>query len=160
MTKSFKYDNKRIRTVEIDGGIWFYYKDVCDMLEISDVNKAIDTLCDNEKQGFFTGCEGIVDIINEAGLYKLIFDSNKPEAKGFERWVTRDVLSLIRRKRTAKVYFDPVQSARAVFEALGINKSTELAFALDKVYQNYTGQSALEILLNDPDKNTELKHNI
>ena len=36
-------------------------------------------------------------IINESGLYMVIFRSDKPEAKAFKRWVTHEVLPSIRR---------------------------------------------------------------
>lgn len=37
-------------------------------------------------------------IINESGVYSLIFSSELPDAKKFKRWVTHDVLPSIRRK--------------------------------------------------------------
>jgi prophage antirepressor-like protein len=36
-------------------------------------------------------------IVNESGLYNLIFRSNKPEAKAFRKWVTSEVLPSIRK---------------------------------------------------------------
>ena len=36
-------------------------------------------------------------VINESGLYALIFKSRKPEAKRFKRWVTHEVLPAIRK---------------------------------------------------------------
>lgn len=36
-------------------------------------------------------------IVSESGLYKLIMRSDKPEAKAFQDWVTRDVLPAIRK---------------------------------------------------------------
>lgn len=36
--------------------------------------------------------------VNESGLYSLIFRSNKPEAKAFKRWVTKEVLPTIRKQ--------------------------------------------------------------
>ncbi|MEE3047532.1 MAG: BRO family protein [Pseudomonadota bacterium] len=38
-----------------------------------------------------------VKIISESGLYKLIMRSDKPQAKKFQDWVTRDVLPAIRK---------------------------------------------------------------
>ena len=35
--------------------------------------------------------------ITESGLYALIFRSNKPDAKGFRKWVTSEVLPAIRK---------------------------------------------------------------
>lgn len=36
-------------------------------------------------------------VLNESGLYNLIFQSRKPEAKGFRKWVTKDVLPTLRK---------------------------------------------------------------
>ncbi len=37
-----------------------------------------------------------MNVVNEPGMYKLIFKSHKPEAKAFTRWVTHEVLPHIR----------------------------------------------------------------
>ena len=36
-------------------------------------------------------------IVRESGLYNLIFQSRKPEAKAFRKWVTSEVLPSIRK---------------------------------------------------------------
>ena len=41
--------------------------------------------------------QGAQIFISESGLYSLIMRSNKPEAKLFQRWVTKDVLPSIRK---------------------------------------------------------------
>jgi prophage antirepressor-like protein len=35
--------------------------------------------------------------VNEAGLYSIILRSDKPEAKQFKRWITHEVLPIIRK---------------------------------------------------------------
>lgn len=39
-----------------------------------------------------------MNVCNESGLYQLIFQSRKPAAKDFTRWVTSEVLPSIRKK--------------------------------------------------------------
>lgn len=39
-----------------------------------------------------------VNLISESGLYALIFKSNKPSAKQFRKWVTKEVIPSIRKK--------------------------------------------------------------
>lgn len=104
----FTYKEQQVRTTEIDGEIWFIAADVCGILELENVSKAVSALDDDEKMTI-TNSEGhsgqrggaqSYNIINEAGLYKLIFNSRKPEAKEFTRWVTHDVLPQIRRTGT------------------------------------------------------------
>lgn len=152
----FSYKEHEVRTVEIDGGTWWVAKDVCDILEIQNTTQAIQVLDEDERAMYYIGRQGEANIVSEAGLYKLIFNSRKAEAKEFTRWVTHEVLPAIRKTGSynAKIAFDPMQGARAVFEAAGI-KDNQLALAMDKVYRSYTGRSALEageIALNAPSK--------
>ena len=97
----FNYNEQhQIRTTVIDGEPWFVAKDVCDVLELSDVNKATSKLDDDEKlvrKFFVSGQNRDVITISESGLYALIFRSNKPEAKAFSRWVRHEVLPSIRK---------------------------------------------------------------
>ena len=155
----FSYKGKEVRTTEIDGDTCFVAKDIADVLEIRDAFNATRELDYDEKGTAKVSTPGGMQdmtVINEAGLYTLLMRSNKPEAKPFRRWVTHDVLPSIRKTGSynAKIAFDPMQGARAVFEAAGI-KDNQLALAMDKVYRSYTGRSALEageIALTAPSK--------
>jgi prophage antirepressor-like protein len=42
-------------------------------------------------------------VVNESGLYAMIFQSNKPEAQHFRRWVTHEVLPTIRKTKGAYI---------------------------------------------------------
>lgn len=86
-----------IRTVRKDGEPWFVAADVCRALELMNVTKAISRLEEDERSNFRLGRQGEVNVINEPGLYSLIFRSNKPEARAFKRWITHEVLPSIRR---------------------------------------------------------------
>jgi len=103
-----------IRTVTREGQPWFVGKDVCEVLGLGNVSMAIkghsktgnvgldvdeadimnhDTRSAN---GTIQGREVI--IVNESGLYALIFKSRKPEARAFRKWVTGTVLPSIRKR--------------------------------------------------------------
>ena len=95
----YTYKAQKVRTTEIEGEIWFVAADVCDILELSNPTEALRALDDDEKNTLRI-TEGIqgrgnpnMNVINEAGLYKLTFNSRKPEAKAFTRWVTHEVLT-------------------------------------------------------------------
>ena len=99
---SFNYEGKQVRSVKIDGEVWLVAKDVCEVLEIADHRSAVQALDDDEKRGWeiatpSNGGYSTVNVINEAGLYKLTFRSRKPKAKEFTRWVTHEVLPEIMR---------------------------------------------------------------
>jgi prophage antirepressor-like protein len=45
----FDYKNIKVRTVIIDGDVWFVAKDICDVLEISNSRDAVSNLSDKMK---------------------------------------------------------------------------------------------------------------
>lgn len=101
----FKYESEDkfddLTTVEINGEIWFVARDVFDLLEIKNSNDAISDLEEDEKLISslpISGQHRKVNLINESGLYTLIFKSKKPTAKAFRKWITKEVLPSIRKK--------------------------------------------------------------
>ena len=90
-----------IRIVNISGEPWFVGKDVADTLGYSDTDKAIRAHVDNEdkltSQIGGSGQNRTMTIINESGVYSLIFSSKLERAKEFKHWVTAEVLPSIRK---------------------------------------------------------------
>ena len=101
---TFEGDMK-VRTVDIKGVPWFVAKDVCDILGLGNPTEALRNFPENERNTL-SSAEGIhegpgnpnVNIVNEPGLYRLIFQSRKPEAEAFKTWVFTEVLPAIRKK--------------------------------------------------------------
>lgn len=97
----FEFETQPVRILdEQDGETWFVAADICRVLEVADVKGAYSRLEDDEKGTRTMGTPGgpqQVVMINEAGLYSLIFTSRKPQAKRFKRWVTHDVLPSLRK---------------------------------------------------------------
>ena len=90
-----------IRVQVINKELWFVAKDVCRVLGVANHKDAVSRLDDDERHGV-----GITDpigrnqkviAINESGLYHLIFQSRKPEAKKFRRWVTGELIPTLRK---------------------------------------------------------------
>lgn len=94
----FRYEGKQVRTVEKDGETWWVLKDVCEVLQIKNPTDVWKRLDEDERARFNLGRQGEGTIINESGLYHVILRSDKPQAKPFRRWVTKEVLPEIRRK--------------------------------------------------------------
>ena len=103
----FKYQTEEdddhfddLTTVEINGDAWFVANEVCKLLDIKNTSDAVSRLDDDEK-----GVSALPTpsgdqeklIISESGLYALIFKSNKPSAKKFRKWVTKEVIPAIRK---------------------------------------------------------------
>jgi len=75
--------------------------DLATMLDIKNSPQAVSTLDDNEKSTVVIsdGTPGNPNktVVNEPGLYNLVFKSIKPQAKAFKRWVVHEVLPKIRK---------------------------------------------------------------
>lgn len=97
----FNFEQMNVRTVIIDGEPWFVGKDVAVALGYSNTKDALNRHVDDEdKQGsrFTTsGQSREMTVINESGVYSLIFGSKLPSAKQFKRWVKAEVLPSIRK---------------------------------------------------------------
>ena len=102
---------------EPDFDPWFVAVDVCKVLRLSNTTMAVKQLDNDEKMtvilidgrskngvtntlnnndgtndAIYRGwIENSVTVISEAGLYRLIMSSRKPEAKKFQRWVFHEV---------------------------------------------------------------------
>lgn len=91
-----------IRTVTINGEPWFVGKDVAEALGYSKARNAISAHVSSEDkkdapiQGTLGGTQNMT-IINESGLYALIFSSKLESAQRFKHWVTSEVLPSIRK---------------------------------------------------------------
>jgi prophage antirepressor-like protein len=96
----FTYGDRTVRTVLIDEAPWFIAKDVCDILGLARVSDALRDFPQNERGAVSArtpGGDQEMLTVNEPGLYRLIFQSRKPEAEKFKTWVFTDVLPQIRR---------------------------------------------------------------
>lgn len=108
---AFSLTHQSLRVEVIDNEPWFVAKDVCDALTIGNSRDAISRLDDDEKAMSVLPTQfgdKEMNLVNESGLYNLIFQSRKPEAKAFRKWITGEVLPAIRR---SGIYF---QSFRGV----------------------------------------------
>ena len=92
-----KCDFGQIRVVERDGESWFVAADVCNVLDLSNPTIAVSRLDEDERAKFNLGRQGDATIVNEPGLYTLVLGSRKPEAKAFKRWITHEVIPIIRK---------------------------------------------------------------
>ena len=90
-----------LRTVEIDGEPWFVGKDVAAALGYTNSRDAIATHVFADDKGVESidtlGGRQKMTIINESGLYALVFGSRLKIAKDFKHWVTSEVLPSIRK---------------------------------------------------------------
>ncbi|HDP6032020.1 TPA: ORF6C domain-containing protein [Staphylococcus aureus] len=119
--QTFNFEELPVRTLEVDGEPYFIGKDVADILGYANGRDALSKHVDAEdkltSQIATAGQNRNVTIINESGLYSLIFSSKLENAKRFKRWVTSEVLPTLRKTGAYKVPSDPMQALRLMFEA-------------------------------------------
>lgn len=111
----FDYNGIQVRTVEKDNQLWWVANDVCNVFGETNRNRAMQSLLDDEKgytQIDTPGGKQKMAIVNESGLYSMLFAMQPEKARGvaeeyieqrseqlrnFRRWVTHDVLPSIRK---------------------------------------------------------------
>lgn len=124
----------KIRTVVLDGEPWFVGKDVAAALGYKDTSDALKKHVDEEdkltRRFADSGQIREMYVINESGVYSLVFSSKLPTAKAFKRWVTSEVLPSIR--RTGSYHKpDAAQAKRA--DAMDRDSRTRAAKLLLKI---------------------------
>ena len=101
MCKVFSFEGTTdVQVVIINGNPFFVAVDVCSALDLQNTTKALYVLDEDEKLPLpvvRSGQQRTVNVVNESGLYALIFQSRKPIAKKFRKWVTSEVLPAIRK---------------------------------------------------------------
>ena len=118
--QEFDFKGLKVRTQNQNDEVWFCLKDVCKILEISNSRKVVERLNSKGVTTSDTLTKGGIQkltYINESNLYKVIFQSRKPQAEQFTEWVTSEVLPTLRRTGTYSIQHDPMQALRLMFEA-------------------------------------------
>lgn len=123
--QTYSFGEQNVRVVMLGEDPWFSGVDACDCLELTSRGGGhYNVLADDEKfvlnrrdpiapNGLFSGRgQPRIMLISESGLYKLIMRSDKPAARKFQDWVTREVLPSIR--KTGR--YEAPQSTLAVEE--------------------------------------------
>ena len=117
----------KVRTKIVNGEIWFVGKDVAEALGYTNPQKAVRDHVLSEDRGLNemdtpSGKQKMI-LINESGLYALIFGSKLESSAEFKRWVTYEVLPSLRKVGTYSIegqdsylISDPVKRAERWIE--------------------------------------------
>lgn len=107
----FGYQSFEVRALMIDNEPWFVANDVCRALEIQNSRNAVSELDADECKMYLldTPSSGrqSTNLINESGLYELIWKSRKHEAKKFKTWLKKEVLPSIRKTGSYSIIPQP-----------------------------------------------------
>lgn len=111
----FNFKGEDVRVVHQDGQVWFIAKDICDYFGDTNRSRTMQGLSEDEKgytQMTTPGGVQSIAIVNESGLYAMLFAMQPEKARGvsddyiayrhlriseFKRWVTHEVLPSIRK---------------------------------------------------------------
>ena len=96
----YNFDGNEVRTMLLENEPWFVGKDVAEVLGYKDTVNALKSHVDDDDKGMAKchtpGGMQEMTIINESGVYSLVFASKLPSAKKFKHWVNSEVLPYIR----------------------------------------------------------------
>lgn len=145
-----------IRTVTIDGEPWFAGKDVAEALGYSNARDALSKHVDKEDKGVAKcdtpGGKQDLSIINESGLYALIFGSKLESAKRFKHWVTSEVLPAIRKTGGYQKQLSPVEMMRLQLGMIDDHESRienlENNMVIDYGQQQVLGEAVNKTVIN------------
>lgn len=139
-----------VRTMDMEGEVWFVGKDVAEILGYTNPSKALADHVDEEDKLNNESLSSLGQrggwLINESGLYSLVLSSKLPTARQFKRWITKEVIPSIRKTggyfATPKTY---VEALRALADAE--EEKERLALENEEMkpkadfYDNVTGSS-------------------
>lgn len=117
----FNFEDNEVRTQVINDEPWFVGKDVAEVLGYSNARDALSRHVAVEDKADVVIHDGsqnrTMNIINESGMYALVFGSKLPEARRFKNWVTKEVLPSIRKTGSYQIPKDPMNALRLMFQA-------------------------------------------
>ena len=152
----------QVRTMTNDRGETFFVgKDVAEALGYKNTADAIIKHVDKEDRSTIairdSAYETRAVVINESGLYSLVLSSKLEQAKAFKRWVTSEVLPLIRQTGTYSLHRRQIEALHHQIEALE-PKAEYCDEVLDSVSCLTTTQIAKELSMTVSDLTRLLEH--
>lgn len=163
-----------IRTLIVEEELYFIGKDIAKILGYADVNRAVKQHVDKEdlkvcnRKGYGDLYPTLWNnendfankvLINESGVYSLIFGSKLPEAKQFKRWVTSEVLPAIRK---SECYISENAATESIdyqkeFGIRRIRKTFNESEDIRKTYEEYKELSKAEAKAKRIDNKDRIK---
>ncbi|HCX3178750.1 ORF6C domain-containing protein [Staphylococcus argenteus] len=143
--QTFNFEELPVRKIEVEGEPFFLGKDIAEILGYARADNAIRNHVDIEDrlmhQISASGQNRNMIIINESGLYSLIFDASKQSknesiretARKFKRWVTSEVLPTLRKTGTYQT--KPLTTSEQI--QLIAQGNTELDERVTKIEETY-----------------------
>ena len=143
----------QVRTINIDSDVWFVGKDVATALGYSNARDALVKHVEAEDKGVakcdtLGGKQDLV-IVNESGLYSLIFGSRMENARRFKHWATSEVLPAIRKTGHFEMeHYSPEMQAILMHDKKLIKMDERVTSLENMMTIDYAQQQALGEAVN------------
>ena len=144
--KFFSFEGtQEVQVVIINGNPYFVATHVCDILGLSNTPLTVSRLDEDEKLLYvvvISGQQRTVNVVNESGLYALIFQSRKPIAKKFRKWVTSEVLPSIRK---TGIYATPQAADKIIGQYINVTGADDNLYLLSifKAFREFIGEELI-----------------
>lgn len=127
-------DFGEVRTLIINAEPWFVGNDVSRALGYAKPKGAIQNHVDSEDKQVApiqdpSGRMIDMMVINESGLYSLIFGSKMETAKQFKHWVTSEVLPQIRKTGS----YEQPESVKKITQDIPVGELARLSSVMDRI---------------------------
>ena len=144
------FNNKlfgQVRTITINNESYFIGKDVAEALGYKDTDQAVRKHVDDEDKlsRRIDGSRNMT-LINESGVYSLIFSSKLESAKQFKRWVTSEILPTLRRSEVVILEHAEPEAIdyQAKYGKYRIRKTFTESTDIRATYEEYAALSKIE----------------
>lgn len=129
----FEFEQQRVRTVLIDGELWFVAKDVAEILDYEWKGGGTIRHIPDEWKGVYSvqtpsGTQSMA-VLSEQGLYFFLARSDKPKALPFQKWLARDVVPSIRKTGSYSTVPQLPQDYISALKALVVSEEEKLVLA-------------------------------
>lgn len=148
--QQFVYAGHDVRTIEMEGEPWFVLADLCAVLGLRNatmISQRIDVDALSQAEVIDSmGRKQTASIVNEAGMYEVVIRSDKPEAVKFRRWITGEVLPVLRKTGTytaASAYELPQSFADALRKLADTHEQLEAATPKVEAYEAFMAADGL-----------------
>lgn len=160
----FNFEGDQVRTILVNNEPHFVGLDIAKALGYSDTNQAVrNHVNDDDKlTRHFNGSgqNRQMTVINESGVYDLIFDASRQgknadirrKATEFRHWVTNDVLPSIRKTGTYSTDNTLTAQRTKRLEIMEANKQTRKATALYDIAMEVSDERAKQNMLREAAK--------
>jgi prophage antirepressor-like protein len=131
----FDFNDQMIRTLTVDGEVLFRTSDVAAVLGVQ-THKLTERMPAEDhllRETLTKGGPQKLGYLREAGLYRAILRSDKPEVEPFIQWVTRDVIPAIRKTGSYGVSTDTAERITRMENAIGVLAQTVTELAKPRV---------------------------